>query len=171
MSDWISPLLSEGSTGQRIVVVGLTSKQKKGCTVRLGRNHSVCPAGFYKKTESVLPLCVVWIHRHQSLNWFAGASSVFLYKAVFWLTHRYRKQRSAAQGMWSFLSSSLVTISCKENRNVTKKVWPEEGSSRRKWCLPACLPLCQHRACVARLVIALVVGFNFARWHWWKRPF
>lgn len=67
-----------------------------------------------------------------------GLLSLFLYKAVFWLTCRYRKQRSAAQGMWSFfLSSSLVTISCKENRSFTKKVWLEEGSSRRKWG-PAC---------------------------------
>lgn len=84
--------------------------------------------------------------------------SVFLYKAAFWLTCRYRKQRSAAQNMWSdfvlffffFGSSTLVTISCKENRSFTKKVWPEEGFSRRK-----CLQLSQYSGlcCKARWIV------------------
>lgn len=146
-------------------------KEKRRCTVSPGRTpikqYVMLHFFFYnwvrptfmctlKTKPSVLEL-VCW-----------GLFSVFLYKAVFWLTCRYRKQRSAAQGMWSFfLSSSLVTISCKENRSFTKKVWPEEGSSRRKW-VPACHSV-SIQPCVARHVIVLAVGLNLARCHWWKR--
>lgn len=77
--------------------------------------------------------------------------------------------------MWSFfflfLSLSLVTISCKENRNVTKMVWPEEGTiAEGSGCLHACHSR-QYRACVARFFTALAVGLNPACRLRWKEAF
>lgn len=82
-----------------------------------------------EKLKSICSLCSDWRQSLQSLNWFTEASSVFLYEAVLWLTGRYRKRRSAAQGMWLFLVLIFGNNSCKKNRNLTKKVWPEEEGS------------------------------------------
>lgn len=92
--------------------------------------------------ESILPLCALWRQSPQSLNWFAGASShCFCIRQYFgWHAdtgNRDQLLRACDRFFVFFLSSSLVTISCKENRSFTKKVWLEEGSSRRKWG-PAC---------------------------------
>lgn len=103
-SDFISPLSSEGFNGQHVTVVGLSNVKQsvhyKGIEMldsSLCKENRVRPTFMLslKTKTSVLEL-VCW-----------GLLSVFLYKAVFWLTCRYRKQRSAAQGMWSFFCPRL----------------------------------------------------------------
>lgn len=95
--------------------------------------HFMCTlCALYKTKPSVLEL----------LCW--GLFSVFLYMAVFWLTCRYRKQRSAARGMWSFLfsfflSSSLVTISCKEDRTFQRRCDQRKAVAEGSGRLPATL--------------------------------
>lgn len=111
----ISPPSGEGFNGQHVIVVGLSNNQ---CIIKkkkvldsyayrwshveqstvLHFERKLGPSYLYVQSEdkaSVLEL-VCW-----------GLLSAFLYKAVFWLTCRYRKQRSAAQGMWSFFCPRL----------------------------------------------------------------
>lgn len=105
----------------------------------------------HSTTESVLSSCVLRRQSSQSLNSFAGASSLCFCIRQYFGWHADTGNRDqllrACDLFFFFLSSTLVTISCKENRSFTKKVWPEEGISGRK-----CLQLCQYTACVARLV-------------------
>lgn len=115
---------------------------RKMSSVMLCR-HKMCTQNTKEAVDSqcrTFPGHSDWRQNPQSLNrlcW--GLFSAFLYKAVFWPRCRYRKQRSAAQGMWSFfLSSSLVRISCKkEPQSLTKKVWPEGRRKQKE--VGACL--------------------------------
>lgn len=99
------------------------------------------------------------------LNWFTEASSQCFCIRLYFGWHVDTGNRDqllrACDVFFFFLSSSLVTISCKENHNVTKTMWPEEGSSRRKWVL-ACLLLCQQCVSVARFFTDSAVGLALA---------